>query len=153
MKTKDQRPLILLLAVVFLVAECRAEKFWWEKMKAVQLTKANYESVLGKDQYVFVEFYSKSCGWCERLYPALNQLVEDMDTGEFPRKDIVVAKNDAEEFADIAKVLQVQKYPTMYLYKPNDALYPEKYEYSHNLVHIKQYLLTHPIAPKFAKSR
>lgn len=152
MKISNQRSLILILALVFLVGVCHAERFWWDKMKALKLNKDNYEAILGKDKYVFLEFYSKSCGWCEKLYPTFNQLIGEMASGVFPRKDIVIARIDGEEFPDLEEELQVTKYPTMFLYKPNDSEYPEKYDYSHKLEHIKNYLSTHPIAPKFAKS-
>lgn len=143
---------LILTSLLLLAAVCKAENFWWEKMKAVQLNQANYKNYLGKDKYVFVEFYSKGCGWCEKLYPTLNTLIEEIDNGTLPRSDIMVAKIDAEEFPLLAEQLEVDKYPTMYLFKPNDLVYPEQYEYSHRLVHIRNYLLTHPVAPKFVKS-
>lgn len=142
----------LILCLLLLAPLCLAEKFWWEKMKAVKLTERNYKGILGKDKYVFVEFYSKSCGYCEELYPVLNKLIAEIETGKFPRKDIMLARIDAEEFTEVADELQVDRYPTIYLYKPNDPEYPEKYDYSHKLTHFKNYLSTHPLAPKFAKS-
>lgn len=120
-------------------------------MKAIKLDKSNYKNYLGKDKYIFLEFYSKSCQYCEKLYPTLNKLIEEIDSGVFPRKDIVVARIDGEEFELVAEELGVESYPTLYLYKPNDSLYPEKYDFQHKLSHIKNYLQTHPIAPKFSK--
>lgn len=141
------------LVFLFLVSCCVAENFWWEKMKSVQLNKSNYKQYLGKDKYVFVEFYSKACGWCEKLYPQLNKLIDEIENGTFPRKDIMFARIDGEEFDKLTEELEIESFPTMYLYKPNDAEYPEKYDYGHKIQHIKNYLSTHPIAPKFKKGR
>ena len=143
--------IVLALVLVFLATGCTAEKFWWEKMKSTKLTQNNYKNYLGKDRYVFLEFYSKSCTYCEKLYPQLNKLVEEIEDGTFPRKDIVIARIDGEEFPDLTDELGVDQFPTMYLYKPNDATYPEKYDYNHKIQFIKGYLSSHPIAPKYAK--
>lgn len=142
---------MLALVFVFLATGCSAERFWWEKMKSTKLTINNYKSFLGKDRYVFVEFYSKGCQYCEKLYPQLNKLVDEIENGTFPRKDIVIARIDGEEFTELTEELEIDAFPTMYLYKPNDAEYPEKYDYNHKIQAIKGYLSTHPIAPKYAK--
>ena len=144
---------VVLLLILFKITMCRAEKFWWDKMISLKLTSENYKDNVGKDKYVLVEFYSKSCGYCEELYPTMNQLIAEMSTGVFPRNDITIARIDAEEFSDIADELGVEKYPTLFLYKPNDAEYPEKYDYSHKMIHIKKYLMTHQVAPNFSKGR
>lgn len=135
--------LLLCLGPVF------GESFWWEKAKAPQLTKANFDEFVGKDKYVFVEFYSKSCINCEQLLPALNKIFDDNESGALKRKDILVMKANGDQMSKLCDELDIDSFPTMVLYKPGEKKYPETYNFNHKYQEMKEYLMSLVPAPKF----
>lgn len=141
----------IILLICYLGSQTQAAGFWWEKVKAPMLTKSNFMSLIGKDKYVFLEFYSKSCINCENMYPDLNKLYDDIENGSLGRKDIILMRVDGEKWEELSEVLDIEGFPTLVLYKPGDNKYPETYNYDHNYKTMKEYLLSQAPAPKFNK--
>lgn len=142
------------LSIVILIlclGLCNAESFWWEEMKAPQLTKESYKELIGKSKYVLIEFYTRSCNICEELYPTLNEIYEDLNSGKIDRRDFIFMHADGEEWEQLGEKLNVDGYPTIVLYKPGDKDYPETYNFGHDYSSIKNYILSQAPAPSFIK--
>jgi len=74
------------------------------------LTSQNFDSIaLDKSKDVLVEFYAPWCGHCKRLAPIYEQLAQAFE-GE---PDVVIAKVDATEAADLGQRYEVKSYPTL----------------------------------------
>lgn len=86
---------------------------------------------------MFVDFYTKSCMYCEKLYPKMNKIIDEFAN---KRPDIIFMKVDGEDEPNLADDFEVGKYPTLILFRPGDKLYPDKFEYSHSEKEIKAYL-------------
>jgi thiol-disulfide isomerase/thioredoxin len=127
------------------------EAFWWEKYKAVSWTSKQLTQNIGGDKYIFVEFYTKACHFCEKLYPKMNKIIEEFSGPKGTRKDIVFVKVDGEKRSALLDELGVEEYPTMFLFKPGNKKYPDRYVWDHSLEDIRGYLLSFPPAPGFGK--
>ena len=78
--------IILLLALFTTIISF---KEWWEDSKVVELTDGNFNDVVGKDKYVFVEFFTKWCRYCKMLAPEYEKLYE---YNKEKRKDLIIAR-------------------------------------------------------------
>jgi len=88
----------------------------WDKRELKELVGSTFEQVaLNKARYVFVYFYSATCGApCEELEPAIEQLAENMKK----RHNIIIARmNGAENEMELFKI---RSYPTLKLLKSGD---------------------------------
>ena len=141
---------ILLFYLMFTVA---AEAFWWENYKAPQWTAKQLLQNSGGDKYIFVEFYTKSCHFCEKLYPKMNKIIDEFTGPKGIRKDILFVKVDAEKRHSLLDELGVEEFPTMFLFKPGNKKYPDRYVWDHTVEEIRGYLLSFPTAPSFQKKR
>lgn len=139
---------ILLFYLAFTVA---GEAFWWENYKAIPWTAKQLSQNIGGDKYIFVEFYTKSCHFCERLYPKMNKIIDEFTGPKGLRKDMIFVKVDGEKRSSLLDELGVEEYPTMFLFKPGNKKYPDRYVWDHNLEDIRGYLLSFPSAPGYEK--
>ena|SRR3990167_557006 len=120
------------------------ENFWWEKVKAVKLSRKTFDKFVGTGKYAFLEFYSKSCTYCEQFYPQFNQIFDDF-MGKSPlRNDLFIGKVDGEEESGLARDLGISIYPTFILLFPDDATFPNKYMFDRKYKVMKEYLLALP---------
>jgi len=90
----------------------------------VTLDSSNFASIaLDSSKHVLVEFYAPWCGHCKELAPKYNELAK-IFSGE---KDVVIAKVDATESADLANRYDVSGYPTLKYFAAGEAKVPEIY--------------------------
>lgn len=136
---------LLMLTVICVIGQASCAAFWWEKAKPQLLNRKSFKNVIGKDKYVFVDFYTKACPYCEKLYPKVNQV---MDEYASKRPDIVFAKVDAEESPELADEYGVEQYPWLLVFKPGDVKFPETYNYDHTYNALKGYLDSLPSTKK-----
>ena len=133
------------IVVLFvLIGSLSGQAFWWENVRAKQLTVSNFDKIVGKGKYVLVEFYTKSCGYCRQFYPDLNRLQEEFMGKSPPRTDIVIAKIDAEEERDLSRRYGISSYPTIVLFFPNNFNFPQKYMFDRNFQVMREYLMILP---------
>jgi thiol-disulfide isomerase/thioredoxin len=69
-------------------------KPWYADTKATDITSKNKDTILGGDKYVFIDFYTPPCHWCQVFAPTFEQIAEyytETDSEGY-RDDIVIAR-------------------------------------------------------------
>ena len=86
--------------------------------KAVkQLTEDTYNETLSSNDYVFVEYYSPSCGHCVQFAPEYEKLAENLTAEN--SKYVIAAVDMAKEQA-IGQWVSINGYPTLRFYIKGD---------------------------------
>ena len=80
------------------------------------------EMVLNNDNYVLLEVYAPWCGHCQQLEPVYKELAEKSASVE----NLVIAKMDAT--ANEHSAINIEGFPTIYLYKPHAKEDPVTYQ-------------------------
>jgi len=75
----------------------------------VVLDSNNFDSIVGKDKDVLIEFYAPWCGHCKRLTPDYEKTAQSLE-GE---DSVVIAKVDADEQKALGTRFGVTGYPTL----------------------------------------
>lgn len=93
-------------------------KEWWEDSKVVELTDANFHDIVGKDKYVFVEFFTKWCRYCKMSAPEYEKLYE---YNKEKRKDLIIAR--LEGGANQKEIFEygVFSFPLLALFQPEST--------------------------------
>lgn len=136
-----------------MIDSARAEAFWWEKVKAPKFSTKQFDKVAGGRNYMFIEFYTKSCGYCQEFYPQFNKVYDDFNGPNALRNDITIIKVDGEESADLADRYGISSYPNFILLFPNDYVFPQKYLYKRDYKTMRDYLNTVPKVENPDKSK
>lgn len=101
-----------------------------ESSKGQGMSRADFEAILNSEKAVLVDFYADWCVPCKKLKPILFQLVKE-------RSDVVIHPINADANRFIAKELNVNALPTLFLYKQHKLIWK-----SEGLVS-KQEILSH----------
>lgn len=75
-------------------------------MSVLQVTQENFDLVKNSDKKVLIDFYADWCGPCRMVSPFVDQIAEE-------RPDILVAKVNVDEQAELANVFGVSSIPTL----------------------------------------
>ncbi len=75
-------------------------------MSVLQLTQENFDLVKSSDKKVLIDFYADWCGPCRMVSPFVDQIAEE-------RPDVLVAKVNVDEQAELANVFGVSSIPTL----------------------------------------
>jgi protein disulfide-isomerase A6 len=119
---------LLLLALLF-VTRISAEG------NVVILTPDNFDSVVGGENGVFVEFFAPWCGHCKKLAPDY-EIIADSFAGV---KGVVVASVDADEHKSLGGRFEVKGFPTLKWF-PKGSSTPEEYNSARSIEEITQYI-------------
>ncbi|XP_015751653.1 PREDICTED: protein disulfide isomerase-like 2-2 [Acropora digitifera] len=90
--------------------------------KVVDLTSANFDTVVNGDKFAFVEFFAPWCGHCKALAPTYEKLGEAFANSD----DVVIAKVDADGEKSLGSRFDVSGYPTL-KYFPKGSTSAEEY--------------------------
>lgn len=137
------RQVFLVLALVLMAGTAHTQGFWWEKVRAKVINKKNFNEIVGKDSYVFLEVYSKTCGYCKEMYPEFNKLVDEYNGANSKRKDVIIAKMDGEENYNLAVSYGATSFPMLFLFKPGTTKFPDNYDFGRTFQDMKGYIETH----------
>lgn len=77
---------------------------------SVELTNDNFDSVVGGEKPVIVDFWAEWCGPCRMMAPVIEEISDE-------HEDIVVGKLNVDDEGDIANRYQVSAIPTVILFK------------------------------------
>ncbi|KAF5749037.1 putative protein disulfide isomerase [Tripterygium wilfordii] len=93
-------------------AESEAES----KEHVVTLDHSNFDDVVGKHDFVVVEFYAPWCGHCKKLAPEYEKAASILSSHDPP---IVLAKIDASDEANrqIGTLHEIQGFPTLKIFR------------------------------------
>ncbi|KAH0585150.1 hypothetical protein H2248_008408 [Termitomyces sp. 'cryptogamus'] len=94
----------------------------------IELTSADFDTVIGKGKPGLVEFYAPWCGHCKSLAPTYEQLA-DAFSGVKDR--VVIAKVDADSDKELARKYEVKGFPTLKWFDAKGN--PEPYESGRDL--------------------
>jgi thiol-disulfide isomerase/thioredoxin len=81
----------------------------------LELTQDDFYEHIGKDNYVIVEFYTQWCHFCRMLAPEYEKLYEFIKEN---RKDITVARIEAEMQQDVSYEYKIYSFPKIVLFNP-----------------------------------
>jgi thioredoxin 1 len=77
----------------------------------VEMTKTEYDSLITSDKKVLVDFYAPWCGPCQKMKPYLDEIATEMSDS------VIVIRIDVDKNPTLAKQLQIEALPTLYIYK------------------------------------
>ncbi len=78
---------------------------------AINLTKSNFDSTVGSDTPVLVDFWAAWCGPCRMLTPTMEELKDEYDG------KAVIAKVNVDEEPELVQRYGVMSIPTVFLMK------------------------------------
>lgn len=87
-------------------------------MATVELTKDNFDDVVGKNDFVIVDFWATWCGPCQSFGPVYEETSEKHD-------DIVFAKVNTEEQQELAGHFQIRSIPTLMILRDQIVVYAQ----------------------------
>ncbi|MFO7593532.1 MAG: thioredoxin [Pseudomonadota bacterium] len=87
-------------------------------MATVELTKDNFDEVVGKNDFVIVDFWAPWCGPCQSFGPIYEETSEK-------HGDIVFAKVNTEEEQELAGHFQIRSIPTLMILRDQIVVYAQ----------------------------
>ncbi|MFN2308903.1 MAG: thioredoxin [Gammaproteobacteria bacterium] len=87
-------------------------------MAIVELTKANFQDVVGNNAFVIIDFWAPWCGPCRSFAPIYESVSEQ-------HPDIVFGKVNTEEEQALAATFQIRSIPTLMIFRDQIVIYSE----------------------------
>lgn len=91
---------------------------------AVSINSQNYDSYLGSNELVFINFYANWCRFSQMLEPIYDEFADKISK-EFPAGKLAVAKIDCDTETALSTKNHINKYPTLKLFRYGVALKKE----------------------------
>lgn len=87
-------------------------------MATVELTKDNFNEIVGGNSTVIIDFWASWCGPCRRFAPTFESASED-------NADIVFAKVNTEEQQELAAYFQIRSIPTLMVFRDQIGIFQQ----------------------------
>lgn len=79
-------------------------------MAGVELTKDNFDEIIGNNDFVMIDFWASWCGPCKNFSPIYEQVSEKYE-------DIVFAKVNTEVEQELAAHFKIRSIPTLSIFR------------------------------------
>lgn len=87
-------------------------------MATVELTKKNFQDVVGQNDFVIVDFWAPWCGPCRSFAPTYEAISEK-------HSDIVFAKVNTEDEQELAAYFQIRSIPTLTIFREKIIIFSQ----------------------------
>lgn len=87
-------------------------------MATVELTKDNFDQIVGGNNFVIVDYWASWCGPCQNFAPIYEEASEQHD-------DIVFAKVNTEEQQELAAHFQIRSIPTLMIFRDQIVIFSQ----------------------------
>jgi thioredoxin 1 len=94
---------------------------WAERRRVVatvELTKANFQDIVGKNAFIIIDFWAPWCGPCRNFAPIYESASEQ-------HADIVFGKVNTEEEQELAAYFQIRSIPTLMIFRDQIIIFSE----------------------------
>jgi len=114
------------LSVAFIFISVFFKQFGRGNCGAVQLTAANFDTVLANTELVLINFYADWCRFSNMLAPIFDEAADKI-AAEFPEEGrVVLGKVDCDKETTIGTRFHISKYPTLKAVR-NGQLFKKEY--------------------------
>ena len=87
-------------------------------MATVELTKDNFDQIVGGNNFVIVDYWASWCGPCQNFAPIYEEASEK-------HEDIVFAKVNTEEQQELAAHFQIRSIPTLMIFRDQIVIFSQ----------------------------
>ncbi len=87
------------------------------KTRGAGMSLAQYDSLVNSEKLVLVDFYADWCAPCKKMKPYLEKIAVEM------ADKVTLVRVDADENAELCKILKVSALPVLKLYKGNKLIW------------------------------
>lgn len=87
-------------------------------MATVELTKENFQDVVGNNDFVIIDFWAPWCGPCRNFAPIYEASSEK-------HADIVFGKVNTEEEQELAGYFQIRSIPTLMIFREKIIIFSQ----------------------------